>query len=208
MAQPAKAHYAKANPRLVQPEKLHRAVRSDSSTEKRTACIERHAGGPTDHKMLVTYHDVRVASVSRSPVEIFAPVREDHIWALVFEVVLTAGARTTRACHATDPNLVPDFDLGHAGAHLGHDPRNLVAKAWERIIEIPGENGVGDPARLVLHAVEIRMANPTVQNLQFHVFFPSCPSKVEEIRYGKQIKGTKTRKEQEIMYLTKQLTKD
>ena len=88
---------------------------------------------------------VAVAALLHRPVGPHGIIREDHLVAVVVEVVLALAARPARAHEAPHPHAVADLELGHPGPLLGDDADDLVA----------GDTRVLGVAPLVAHLVQV-----------------------------------------------------
>lgn len=106
------------------------------------------------------------------------------VGALLLFAATAGGAGLAGVDHAADADLVADLDLGHGRAHLGADPRELMA----------GDAGVGLQAqrcRVALGRVQVGVAHPCDREaivgnfLGIAVFIKTAPQYFMSIRTSK-----------------------
>ena len=83
-------------------------------------------------------------------------------FAVLLQAPFAGGALLAGIDHAADTDPVPGPEAGDGRAHLDHPADHLVA----------GHDRVGSPAPVVAGGVQIRVADPAVQDLDHHVVGP------------------------------------
>lgn len=126
MAEPSEADDANVQARLGKAIVTEWAVDGDPGTEERGCGIQREAIRDAHYKVL--FHDqvVREATIGDGAVVVDAVVGEDHLGAIVFGILVAAGACAAGADQAPNPSLIPYLKFRHLGPYCRHFAHNLV----------------------------------------------------------------------------------
>ncbi|GER26212.1 magnesium transporter CorA-like family protein [Striga asiatica] len=84
-----------------------------SSPKCLSGLVEGQVVGPSDNKVLVSHHDVRIAALRDGAVIVRHAIGKDLFGAIVFEIFFTQATLATRPHQATDPYTITDFEFCH-----------------------------------------------------------------------------------------------
>lgn len=149
---------------------------------------------------MIRNDEIRVATVGDAAVPEYAIVHKLDAITIVFLFVPTKLTVQARGCQASHAHPLPCLEFGHIAAHLCYNPNNFMSthkikqNYWPlvdqtgfnstydemmfcviHILYLPWNNRIhGDPP-IIPHVMEIRVANPTVQDFDRHIVYSIFP---------------------------------
>lgn len=133
MPEPTKPDNTKVFPRLIEPKLLHGTVHCDTCTEQRCSFVHWQVFRELDHELLIDNNPIGLASVGHCAILVEGILGECNLGAVILEVLVAVLRRLAGVNHASNSNLVTNFEFVYIAPNFGDNTNNFMPAKVTRL---------------------------------------------------------------------------